>query len=105
MKALKEQQANMIADKKAQSVGKNKLPVKLTIKDYTFDGQIIIEFNQALEIPSILKSEGRRILLGLKDIDLSKIVSLTIIQMSEVSSDNLKYFMSATKWNSEQLII
>jgi hypothetical protein len=70
----------MIAELKKQAEGKEKVPVKLLIKEVTEDGQIKIDFNQDLEIPSIFKSDGRRrFLLGLDEIDMSKIIMLTIV--------------------------
>ncbi len=96
MRAIEEKQAQMIAEKQKLAEGKEKIPVKLLIKEVTEDGQITIEFNQALEIPSILKSDGkRRVLLDLDEVDMSKIILLTIVQMSEGNSNDLAYFMTA----------
>jgi hypothetical protein len=84
-----------------QAVGKEKIPVRFLIKEISEDGQIKIEFNQDLEIPSILKSDGkRRILLGLDEVDMRNIIMLTIVQKSEGNSNDLGYFMTAKEWTS-----
>lgn len=44
-------------------------------------------------------------MVGLDQIDLTKIIMPTIIQKSEIKSKKLSYFVTALEWNQDTLVM
>jgi hypothetical protein len=65
--------------------------VKLTIEEFTSDGKLELKFNQLLEVPELVKkaTDARRRLMSLDQIDMTKIIMLTVVQKSDSAIDNL----------------
>jgi hypothetical protein len=77
------------------------------VREFTADGKLTMDFNQDLEIPALVKraDQSRRLSGSYDMIDMSKILMLTVVQKSEISTKDLKYFMTLQEWTSKYVVI
>lgn len=77
--------------------------MKLSLKDFTKDGQMIIEFNQALDVPLFMQETKRRGLLNKNSVDMTKIIGLEFALQSDANPKKMKYFMDILEWTPNNL--
>jgi hypothetical protein len=62
-----------------------------------------IEFNQPLAVPDFIQKTGRRALLDINSVDITKIIGLEFAVQSDANPNRMKYYMDILEWTPNNL--